>query len=272
MNDHDCVALLQWALPRLQLRWPGLRKVRRQVCRRLARRLGELDQQSIAAYRDYLTHNSEEWAVLDGFCRISISRFYRDHAVFEALETIVLPTLARRTLDRGECFLRIWSAGCASGEEPYTLALVWVFGLEPRFPDLNVRILATDADDALLGRARRAIYPASSLKDLPREWRQRAFQRVGNEHELLSPFRTAVELVPGDIRYSIPTGPFDLVLCRNLVFTYFDAALQRELLQRIVSRILPGGMLVLGAHERLPAMAGALMPWRIGLPLFERPL
>src|SRR5919197_810463 len=114
--DPDCVDFLRWALPRIGLRWEGFRKVRRQVCRRVGRRIAELGLGDLDAYRAYLREHPDEWAKLERLTPITISRFYRDRAVFEALEHAVIPALGEEP--------RIWSAGCASGEEAYTLALI----------------------------------------------------------------------------------------------------------------------------------------------------
>src|SRR5688572_10367475 len=93
MTDAECVDLLQWALPRLGLRWQGFRKVRRQVCRRLSRRIAELGLSEAGSYRAYLESNEQEWDALAALCRVTISRFWRDRAVFEALRDEVLPQL-----------------------------------------------------------------------------------------------------------------------------------------------------------------------------------
>ena len=114
MRDSRCVEFLQWALPRLRMRWPGFRRVRRQVCKRIDGRLRELGLDNTAAYQEYLENNPAEWHVLDDFCRISISRFYRDRSVFDCLRDDVLPNLAARAAALGERQLRCWSAGCAS--------------------------------------------------------------------------------------------------------------------------------------------------------------
>jgi hypothetical protein len=122
LTDRQCVEFLQWALPQLGLRWPGFRKVRGQVHKRIVRRLRELELTHIAEYRRYLADHPAEWTVLDACLRISISRFYRDRDVFDHLRDSVLPDLARAAQQRGENRLIVWSAGCASGEEPYTVA------------------------------------------------------------------------------------------------------------------------------------------------------
>ena len=138
MKDSDCVEFLQWSLSRLRMRWQGFRKVRGQVCKRIERRLHELGLPDVAAYRMFLETNDDEWAMLDSLCNITISRFYRDREVFRFLEQEVLVTLSDDALARGESVLRCWSIGCASGEEPYTLALLWDLVMARRFPALSL--------------------------------------------------------------------------------------------------------------------------------------
>jgi chemotaxis protein methyltransferase CheR len=118
-SDTDCTVFLQWALPLRNLRWPGFRKVRRQVCKRLKRRIEELGLVDFAAYRARLEADASEWGVFDECCHITISRFFRDRGVFEALRQRVLPDIATRARSERQT-ARIWSAGCASGEGPYT--------------------------------------------------------------------------------------------------------------------------------------------------------
>ncbi len=260
MSDTDCVAFLQWALPRLQMRWPGFRRVRRQVCKRLGRRAKALGLRELGAYRRYLEECPSEWAALDELCRITISRFYRDRAVFDLLRHELLPHLCAQATAGGEGALRIWSAGCASGEEPYTLAILWRLELERRYAGLALRLTATDADPFLLERARRGCYGAGTLRELPDAWREAAFRREGERYCLRARFRAGIEFRREDIRHEQPEGCFQLILCRNLVFTYFDAPLQRALAARIAERLAPGGLLVLGGHEQLPTPLSGFAP------------
>jgi chemotaxis protein methyltransferase CheR len=207
---------------------------------------------SLASYRDHLQTNPAEWLILDGLSRVSISRFYRDKRVFSLLEQVYLPDLARRVMEQGGKTLRVWSVGCASGEEPYTLNLLWEFALLSRFPGLELQILATDADAALLLRAREACYGYSSIKNLPEVWRERAFFQVNTQYCLHDRFRTYVEFHQHDVRDGVPDGPYHLVMCRNLVFTYFDNGLQHAFLDRLQQNMSPQGLLLLGVHEQLP--------------------
>jgi chemotaxis protein methyltransferase CheR len=261
MNDPDCVEFLQWALPRLHLRWSGYRKVRRQVCKRIDRRLKDLDLPNIAAYRAYLESHPTEWSVLDSLSRIPLSRFYRDKGVFQFLEREVLPQLAQNAVADGRHQLRCWSIGCASGEEPYTLAILWKMALAPQFPDLGCHILATDVDPHAIERARKACYAASSLKDLPDDWRTHAFNLIPEGCIVTSEYRELVSLELQDIRTAALDGFFDLILCRYVAFTYFDDVQQQKILAKIEETLVPGGARVIGSTESRPGGVTALTLW-----------
>jgi chemotaxis protein methyltransferase CheR len=208
-----------------------------------------------AAYMAYLDAHPDEWTVLDGLCTISISRFYRDHRVFDALGDTVLPMLAAQATTRTDATVRCWSAGCASGEEPYTLSLIWDQRIRLRFPRVALAVAATDLDPTLLDRARLACYPRSSLRELPSAWIDAAFVRRNDEYCLQDPWKSCVEFRQQDIRTNQPSGPFDLVLCRNVAFTYFDEAAQRRVASRLAEQMPAGGFLVVGQHESLPSDA-----------------
>lgn len=269
MRDRDCVEFLQWCLPRLGLRWPGYRKVRGTVCKRVGRRLRALGLVGLDAYRDVLAADTREWEHLEAFCRIPISRFWRDRGVFERLGRDVLPALAADVRARGERLVRCWSAGCASGEEAYSLRIAWREEVQPGFPAAEISILGTDAEPTMIARAVAARYGAGSLKDLPAAWRESAFDRDDGAFQLRPELKHGVVFRLQDIREKQPDGPFDLILCRNLVFTYFQEPLQRAVLERIDCRLRGGGVLVIGSHERLPD--GAPGYARLdGLPVYRK--
>ena len=270
MKDSDCVQFLRWFLPGLRLRWAGFRRVRRQVCRRIVRRLNELGLSDVSAYRSYLESDPAEWRILDALCRVPISRFYRDRGVFQFQERDVLPRLAQMAAAQGENDVRCWSIGCASGEEPYTVAILWLLRLAPRFPSLRLRILATDADPHAIKRAERACYPSSSLKELPEDLRSRALIAAAGGFCVREEYRGSVTFQDQDIRRTAPDGMFHLILCRNLAFTYFDEALQRETLHKIAARLFPGGALVIGRQEHLPDGVSGFEPWSSGLATYRR--
>ncbi len=269
MKDEDCVAFLRWCLPHLGLRWPGFRKVRRTVCKRVRRRLTDLGLGDLDAYRAYLAEQDEEWERLATFCRIPISRFWRDRAVFSCLADKVLPVLADDARWKGQSEVTAWCAGCASGEEAYSLRLAWSMRAENASSAMGIRILGTDADETMLERAKAGIYAAGSLKELPESLRQEAFDILGDNLAIKPFYRTGISFRLGDIREEMPDGPFDLVLCRNLAFTYFDEAGQEAVLEGIRRRLRPGGLMVIGSHEALPPDGGIFEPWTRGLPIYR---
>jgi len=114
-----------------------------------------------------------------------------------------------------------------------------------------LRIFATDIDPQAIHRAERGYYRASSMKDLPTEWRTQAFVTIGDELCLKDEYRAAVTFIVQDIRELAPEGLFHLILCRNLVFTYFDETLQRKTMQRISDKLASGGALIIGNLESL---------------------
>ena len=270
--DAEGVEFLQWCLPRLHLRWPGFRKVRRQLYKRIKRRLQELRLPNVEAYRVYLEHHPGEWGTLDTLCWIPISRFYRDRSVFQHLEHEILPQLAQLVVARRESEIRCWSAGCAGGEEPYTLAIIWRQRLLTRFPTLPLRIFATDIDPQAIHRAERGCYRASSMKDLSAEWRAQAFVTIEDELCLRDEYRSSVTFLVQDIREHAPEGLFHLILCRNLPFTYFHETFQRKTMQRISDRLASGSVLVTGNLESLPDGPWGIQPWLARLGVYRKGL
>jgi len=270
MKDDECVRFMQWALPHLRMQWRGFRKVRRQVCRRVGRRLRRLQLPDVNAYKDYLRTYSSEWNVLDNYCRISISRFLRDKGVFECLGSNILSAFARMASTSEDNTIRCWSAGCASGEEAYTLALIWHFLLMQDYPGVDIRVTGTEVDQNLLERAEKACYSLSSIQELPGRWVARAFDLAGTQYCLHANFREKVEFTRQDIRHEAPEGLFHMILCRNMAFTYFDADLQQEILERIHDRLLPEGALVIGMHETIPGKAPDFVPWFPNMKIYRK--
>lgn len=269
MTKPELSAFLQWALPRMGLRWAGYRRVRGQVEKRVRRRIAALALDGVAAYRARLAEDPDEWDVLRALCGVTISRFYRDAVMWNALRDQLLPELAAAANAAGRTRLRCWSLGCASGEEPYTLAIAWQLALAPRYPGLCLDVIATDADAHMIARAERAEYESGSLRELPDEWREQAFERVGELYRLDDRFRAAVQLQEQDARIGVPDGRFALILCRNNVFSYFDEALQGQTLDRLCDCLQGGGFLVLGKGEAPPA-GSDLRAWDVELGIYQR--
>jgi chemotaxis protein methyltransferase CheR len=245
------------------MRWQGFRKVRSQVCKRLRRRLAELDLGNLDAYRRFLADNEAEWQRLDGMCRITISRFYRDRDVVAAIGDSVLPELAAGAVTDGRDELHCWSCGCASGEEPYTLMMLWHQRVAGAMPGLVLNLIATDSDPDMLSRAQQGLFGDGSLRELPDELRQTGLQPAGDDlYRIADRIRHGLTWLCQDVRRQLAGESFDLILCRNLVFTYFEPALQVEIAGRLLSALRSGGVLVIGKHERLPPEVTGLASWQ----------
>jgi chemotaxis protein methyltransferase CheR len=203
MRDEEVVTFLRWALPRLQLRWEGFRKVRRQVRKRLGRRLRELKLDTLDQYRNQLQDDPTEWRVFDELCHITISRLYRDKHVFDALGSLVLPKLAREANSQDRA-VRCWCAGCACGEEVYTLKILFELDVRPKLPRGRLEIAGSDADATVLKRARKGCFAPGSLKNMPAHWRELAFSRDDARYCVRAEYRDGITFLRQDIRSEIP--------------------------------------------------------------------
>jgi len=255
------------------MRWPGFRRVHSQVCKRLQRRIEQLQIENLSTYRTHLAKHSDEWAVLDTLCQITISRFYRDKMAFYFLEQQVFPHLLNTMEQRNETELRIWCAGCGAGEEPYTLAMLWAIHFQPDFPSIRLSILGTDINPAMLERAQQACYPYSAIKNLPLPWRESAFENQDEQYCLHTAFQSKIEFQCRDIRRApvTETPPFHFICSRNLEFTYFDISLQEQMTRRLRASLVDGGVLMIGVHESLPPESVGFSAWseRLGIYLRE---
>ena len=271
MRNLQCTEFLQHSLPRLRFRWAGFRKVCGRVCKRLNCRIGELGLSGFSDYRDYIEEHTEEWRILDSMLQITISRFYRDRGVFDIISSQLLPSLARNVVLSGGNELACWCAGCCSGEEAYTLQILWKTRVLPALHlDMPLKIIATDINPYVLKRAREGCYAESSLGDLPGELIQQAFQQSGNFYTVKEAFRENIEFIEQDIRVHVPEGFFSLILCRNLVATYFEDALQRYILESILKKLSQGGFFVMGIHESLPDGTTGVVPYNNIPGIYEK--
>jgi two-component system CheB/CheR fusion protein len=218
------------------------------VLRRLQRRLTATHQASVADYRRYLAAHPEEEERLIGSLLINVTDFFRDPPAFSYLSDHILPTLLESARQRGGD-LRLWSAGCATGEEAYSLAILLHDVLDQQERDrVSARIFATDVDSDAIAFARRGVYPARSLVNLPPDLLRRAFTESDGEYEVIKPVRDLVIFGEHDLGRAAPFRQTDLVLCRN-VLMYFTPELQKRALQAFAFSLRDSGYLVLGNAE-----------------------
>lgn len=224
------------------------------VYSRLARRLRARD---LATFRDYMSlldqpDEASERLELVSALTTNVTSFFREKHHFETLRNVLIPELA------GQKRIRIWSAGCSSGQEPFSIAMTLLDALPAGTRDM--RILATDIDPAILSRARRGHYPKEDCETVPEDHRSRWLRALPGEEarfETGPEIRALVSFAELNLICDWPfNGPFDAIFCRNVAI-YFDQETQQRLWSRFSAMLRAGGVLFIGHSERLsgPALA-----------------
>jgi two-component system, chemotaxis family, CheB/CheR fusion protein len=237
---------------------------RSSIERRVAKRMGEVGVERYDDYLDYLELHSEEFAELFNTILINVTGFFRDRPAWEDLAKQVLPQLVG---SRGPSSpLRVWCAGCASGEEAYTAAMVLarVIG-ETAFRE-RVKIYATDIDEAALDTARQGAYLPRQIEDVPRDALERFFERTDQRYLFRKDLRRSVIFGRNDLVQDAPISRVDLLLCRNTLM-YFTADTQAHILRRFNFALNDEGFMMLGKSEMLITRSDLFTPvnlkWRI---------
>ncbi|HVW67818.1 MAG TPA: protein-glutamate O-methyltransferase CheR [Steroidobacteraceae bacterium] len=237
---------------------------------RLARRLRALQLRTFAEYRELLA--SDGGVEIGEFCNAittNLTSFFRESHHFEYLRDHVLqPRVTDRTASRR---LRIWSAGCSSGEEPYSIAMTVLEAL-PDLRSWDVKILATDLDSDVLARAQRGVYAADRVRNLGAERLERFFEerrdRSGPCYQVRPEVAELITFKQLNLMHSLPMkGPLDVIFCRNVVI-YFDKDTQRELFARVAHVQRPKDLLFLGHSESLFKVSESYTP--IGKTIYRR--
>ena len=213
--------------------------------RRFRRRMFQISIGNYADYGDYIRRHPDEVNELLNTILINVTEFFRDPPAWEILRHEILPSLLK-PLKPGHSF-RVWSAGCASGEEPFSTAILLAEYFGPRIQEYDVKIYATDIDEDALNSARRGEYPMDKLRRVRSEWREKYFQGKG----LLRVNRDIRKLVifgRSNLGQDAPISHVNLLICRNLLI-YFDSDLQKQILNRLHYALEPGGVLFLGKSE-----------------------
>lgn len=228
---------------------------REMVYRRLMRRTRDLKLTSFKAYCHLLQQNNEgELTSFINAITTNLTSFFREMHHFEHLTKQFLPEHIQLYAHTRK--LRIWSAACSTGEEPYSLAITLLQFMPVLINNWDVKILATDLDTDVLDSARGGVYQTESIKDLSESVRKKWFLRgdevnAGNI-KVVQKLADLITFMPLNLLDNWPMrGPFDVIMCRN-VLIYFDRPTQAKLIQRFYQMLRPGGILMLGHSESLP--------------------
>ena len=221
---------------------------------RLVRRLRALKLRDFGGYCELLRRDPQgELGELASAISTNVTAFFRESHHFDLLTNELLPRWIAEKKNGSR--LRIWSAGCATGEEPYTLAMVLAEALEKHGSHVDAKILATDLSPQALETARKGVYPIDRLEGVSTERRRRWFLRGEGEYDQYAcvhpRLRELVSILPLNLLHDWPMqGPFDAIFCRNVVI-YFDKPTKQRLFQRYAGLLPEGGYLFLGHSESM---------------------
>jgi two-component system CheB/CheR fusion protein len=236
------------------------------LMRRVLKRMQVVGVDTFEGYLDYLQVRQDEFAPLFNTILINVTSFFRDPDVWNHLSSSVLPALVAE-LPPGE-MLRVWSAGCASGAEAYTTAMLLAEILGPDDFRNRVKIYATDLDDEALGEARTAMYTERQIADVPEDLARRYFDRASGHFTFNRDLRRAVIFGRHDLVQDAPISRVDLLLCRNTLM-YFHSEAQARILARFYFSLKPGGLILLGRAEMLFSHAAMFTPVDLKRRLFK---
>ena len=214
--------------------------------RRIKKRLDANQVPSYAEYGKFLGEHPEEYAKLFDTLLINVTEFFRDPEAWEVIEKIVLPDIISKKAPGAS--IRIWSAGCASGEEPFTIGILLAESLGDAIDDYEIRIYATDIDESALAEARKGMYKSEKLVVIRPERLQKFFTVEHDGYKISRSIRQMVSFGRQDLTTDAPISQLDLLVCRN-VLMYFNGSLQDRVVHRFGFAVNPGGYIFLGKSE-----------------------
>jgi two-component system CheB/CheR fusion protein len=240
---------------------------RASLTRRVDRRMAQVGIDDYADYLDHLELHGDEFTALFNTILINVTGFFRDPEAWEFLRGEVLPALLEARNPARP--LRVWSAGCASGEEAYTLAMVLAETLGPAEFRERVKIYATDVDEDALTHARHGSYSEREVHGIPSELLDRYFDLVGGRYVFRKDLRRSVIFGRNDLVQDAPISRIDLLVCRNTLM-YFTAEAQARILARFRFALAPTGVLFLGKAEMLFSHSALFTPVDLKRRVFHR--
>jgi chemotaxis protein methyltransferase CheR len=237
-------------LDHLELSWSGYRKVRKGVKKRISRHMKTLNCSNMAGYLHEIDKSKETRDECDRLMTVSISRFFRDKKLWDLLLDEILPELIEQHPEK----IRVWCAGCACGEEAYSLKILWdaLESFDGHSPALD--ITATDMNPVTLERARNGIYPSSSLKEVSEEVCSQYFHSVeeGEKFRIIDSLKKGLDWRVHNLLSGMLESQFQIIFLRNNLLTYYQNEIRRAALKKVLTCLSVGGFLIIGSHERLP--------------------
>ena len=236
------------------------------LARRIGKRMSEVHCPSYAEYEDYLEVHPDEFVIFFNTILINVTSFFRDPPAWDFVAEEIVPRIVSGK-DPGEP-IRVWSAGCASGEEAYTLAIVLCQSLGDDQFRARVKVYGTDLDEEALAHAPAATYDAKAMESVPEPLREQYFETNGRGNTFRGDLRRSVIFGRHDLLQDAPISRLDLLSCRNTLM-YFNADTQATILERFRFALDGGGYLFLGRAETLLTHASVFRPLQLRLRVFE---
>ena len=240
---------------------------RTSLMRRVRHRMDRVGCESFEEYLDLLQASSDEFAFLFNTILINVTAFFRDPEAWQYIRDKVIPMLLAQRAP-GD-LIRVWSAGCASGQEAYTLAMLLAEALSPEDFRQRVKIYATDVDEVALAEARTASFEARDVESVAPALLEKYFERLGDKYVFRKDLRRAVIFGRNDLVRDAPISRVDLLVCRNTLM-YLNADTQRKVLARLHFALAPQGVLFLGHAEMLLSHTDRFTPLDLKHRIFQR--
>lgn len=243
--------------------------------RRLGKRLRILELKSFRDYYYYLRYHQNkaaEFVAAIDCLTTNETYFFREEAQLKTFTGEILPEIRKKKENTGDKELRIWSAGCSSGEEPYTIAMLMID--MPSFDDWRINIIGTDINQRVLQSARKGVYGPASFRSTDAYYRKRFFTEVDGQYRISDQVRTLVSISHLNL-FDVPRvallGKVDLIFCRNVII-YFDPPAKKKIVESFYHRLRPEGFLLLGHSESLLNISNDFAPRHFRRDLvYQRP-
>ena len=267
-TEQDFASIADYASKNFGLFLPAAKMTL--VYSRLARRLRILGLTSFKKYFLLLENDKTEKLALLSALTTNVTQFFREPHHFETLRTKLLPELVQRAEAGGRA--RLWSAGCSTGQEPYSIAMS-ILDICPHAKELDIKILATDIDPSVVKTAMSGQYKLDEVQTLPQNFQNQFIENPSMDTKMATICKHAKSLISFGTLNLIETlpvkGPFDAIFCRNVAI-YFDAETQRSVWSKFEKVMAPGAFLFIGHSERLSGHTAELLE-AVGITTYQKP-
>ncbi|MBN1547868.1 MAG: hypothetical protein JW902_14550 [Syntrophaceae bacterium] len=244
MNDEQFRQLLDY----FGYSWQGYRKVRKGVIKRLHRHMQQLDIHDAADYIARIQSVPEIRREVRRLMTVSISRFFRDPPLWECIKRKLIPDI----LSRHPALVKVWFAGCALGQEAYSMKMLWLLLQEESGPLPPLSLTATDINQEYLDMAIAGVYSNHITREVPRNYLEKFFRCHHGEYFIKEEVKQNISWQLHDLIDTSPVnGPFHMIFLRNNLLTYYKREFQEDPIHRFTEALITGGYLIIGAREEL---------------------